>query len=173
MKIVFLAANSWFFVFVEQVASHVPNYDSASATSSCWTDVSQASLTVRTILSTTLLIPSSITSDFNFLTVDLIKCVQRLGQEPIKAIYLGAYVPPRENVHYVMQPRIVGPNREKTCHLTCALNEDSNQPARMRRLICVFLERIKKLWFLGYPKRALNDNLVIPYLISQLNRILF
>ena len=38
--------------------------------------------------------------------------------------------------------------------LTCAPNEDSNQPAHPRSLIRVFVVHKKILWILGYPKRA-------------------
>ena len=46
------------------------------------------------------------------------------------------------------------PQREKTYFLTCAPNEDSNQPAHLRSLIRVFVFRMKKLCILGYPKSA-------------------
>ena len=41
--------------------------------------------------------------------------------------------------------------------LTCAHNEDSNQPARMRRLIWVFVGRIKKLCILAIQKAPSED----------------
>ena len=44
--------------------------------------------------------------------------------------------------------------REKTYLLTCASNEDSNQPAHPRSLIRVFIVRMRKLFILGYPKWA-------------------
>ena len=38
--------------------------------------------------------------------------------------------------------------------LTCAPNEDSNQPAHLRSLFRAFIIRMKKLCILGYPKCA-------------------
>ena len=46
----------------------------------------------------------------------------------------------------------IRPQCEKTCLLTCAPSEDSNQPAHSRSLIRVFVVRVKKLCILGYPK---------------------
>ena len=55
----------------------------------------------------------------------------------------------------------MGPQREKSNPLTCAPNEDSNQPACLRNLIRVFVVRMKELCILGYPKctqwRFLSD----------------
>ena len=42
--------------------------------------------------------------------------------------------------------------REITCHLICTPNEDSDQPARMRRLIWAFVVRMEKFCMPGYPK---------------------
>ena len=49
---------------------------------------------------------------------------------------------------------IIDPQREKTYLLTCAPNEDSNQPAHSRNLIRFFALRVKKLCTLGYRKCA-------------------
>ena len=46
------------------------------------------------------------------------------------------------------------PHRAETYLLTCAPNEVSNKPAHQRRLIRVFVLRMKKLCILGYPKRV-------------------
>ena len=45
-------------------------------------------------------------------------------------------------------------SREKTYLLTCAPNEDSNQPAHSLRLIRVFVVHMKKLYTLSYPNCA-------------------
>ena len=45
-------------------------------------------------------------------------------------------------------------NERKKYFLTCAPNEDSNQPVYPHSLISVFIVRIKKLCSLGYPKCA-------------------
>ena len=50
--------------------------------------------------------------------------------------------------------RTYGPKREKTYLITCAPNEDSNQPAHPRSLIRVFAVRMTKLCILGYPTCA-------------------
>ena len=47
-----------------------------------------------------------------------------------------------------------GPQRDKTDLLTCAPNEDSNQPAHSRSLIRVFVVCMKRLYILGYPNCA-------------------
>ena len=46
------------------------------------------------------------------------------------------------------------PKHDKTSKVTCALSEDSDKPARLRSLIRVFADRLKKLWVLGYLKNA-------------------
>ena len=50
--------------------------------------------------------------------------------------------------------RINEPQREKTYLLTCALKEDSDQPAHPRSLIRVFVVRMMKLCILGCPNCA-------------------
>ena len=44
------------------------------------------------------------------------------------------------------------PQHEKTYRLTCASNENSNQPALPRSLIRVFVVRMKTVCILSYPK---------------------
>ena len=46
------------------------------------------------------------------------------------------------------------PKREETYLLTCATNEDSNQPAHLRTQIRVFVTCMKKLCILVYQKCA-------------------
>ena len=41
-------------------------------------------------------------------------------------------------------------------NILCALSDDSDQPAHMRRLIRVFAVRLTRLWVLGYPLDALR-----------------
>ena len=48
---------------------------------------------------------------------------------------------------------IIEPQREEIYLLTCALNEDSNQPAHPHSLIRVFVVHMKKLCNLSYPKQ--------------------
>ena len=60
-----------------------------------------------------------------------------------------ALAPRRSKVHDVYEPEW-----EKTYLLTYSPNEDSNQPARLRSLIRVFVVRMKKLGTLGHPKCA-------------------
>ena len=47
------------------------------------------------------------------------------------------------------------PQRQTTYLLTCAPNENSDQPAHPRSLIRVFAVHRKKLWIIGYPLCAL------------------
>ena len=46
------------------------------------------------------------------------------------------------------------PQREETCLLISAPNEDSDQPVDPRSVIIVFIVRLKKLWTYSYPKCA-------------------
>ena len=54
----------------------------------------------------------------------------------------------------VSSTKTFDPKHKKTYHLTCASNEESNQPAHPCSLIRVFVVRMKKLWILDYTKCA-------------------
>ena len=65
---------------------------------------------------------------------------------------------PRKNVPDVVVelgavcvPNPFEPQRDKTNKMTCASNEDSDQPVKPRSLIRVFAVRTKKVWVNGYP----------------------
>ena len=50
------------------------------------------------------------------------------------------------------------PQRQATYLLTCAPNEDSNQPAHPRSLIRIFVARVKKLCILIYQNAPFKDS---------------